>query len=241
MRFVYGWSLKPYIYIALIPTIGLTLYIMNDPLLASTIGLAWDSGAVTTGPVTVLLVLALGIGIAGAAGKGNSSLSWFGIVTLASIFPIIAVLVLSIIVSFSITPEEILSMAKSSNLAGTPLPWFDTSPFLEVILGIRAIVLLVLFLFVILLFVLKERLKHAGTIAYGLVLAVVRMCVFNIGLTYGLSALGGQSGSLIPLAFNPIEIDGQVVEPLYHYTLGLVVVLLCLGLVLRWQNLHLML
>jgi len=226
MRFVYGWSLKPYIYIALIPTIGLTLYIMNDPLLASTIGLAWDSGAVTTGPVTVPLVLALGIGIAGAAGKGNSSLSGFGIVTLASIFPIIAVLVLSIIVSFSITPEEILSMAKSSNLAGTPLPWFDTSPFLEVILGIRAIVPLVLFLFVILLFVLKERLKHAGTIAYGLVLAVVGMCVFNIGLTYGLSALGGQSGSLIPLAFNPIEIDGQVVEPLYHYTLGLVVALL---------------
>ena len=32
-----------------------------------------DCGAVTTGPVTVPLVLSLGIGIANAAGKGNSA------------------------------------------------------------------------------------------------------------------------------------------------------------------------
>ncbi|GIS15245.1 MAG: hypothetical protein CM15mP117_06770 [Alphaproteobacteria bacterium] len=50
-------------------------------------GLAWDCGAVTTGPVTVPLVLSLGIGIANAAGKGNSSLSGFGVVTRALPFP----------------------------------------------------------------------------------------------------------------------------------------------------------
>ena len=64
LRFLYGWSLKPYIYISIIPTLLLTLYIMLDPSLSSILGLAWDSGAVTTGPVTVPLVLALGIGIA---------------------------------------------------------------------------------------------------------------------------------------------------------------------------------
>ena len=82
-RFLYNWSLKPMIYMALVPTIGLTVYCMQDPDLAKILGLAWDCGAVTTGPVTVPLVLALGIGIAASGGKGDSSLSGFGIVTLA--------------------------------------------------------------------------------------------------------------------------------------------------------------
>jgi len=99
-RFLYNWSLKPMIYMALVPTIALTVYCMQDPDLAKILGLAWDCGAVTTGPVTVPLVLALGIGIAASGGKGESSLSGFGIVTLASLFPIIAVLCLAVYVSF---------------------------------------------------------------------------------------------------------------------------------------------
>lgn len=225
LRFVYGWSLKPYIYITLIPTILLTAYIISDPHLKSTIGLAWDSGAVTTGPVTVPLVLALGIGIASAAGKGNSSLSGFGIVTLASLFPIIAVMLLAIFVSFSMSPQDIITIVENANQGVIVPEWYDTSPFMEVILGIRAIVPLVIFLFVVLKFVLGEKLRHGGNIIYGIVLAVLGMCIFNIGLTYGLSALGEQSGSLIPLAFNEIEIDGIPTPPLYHYVLGLIVAL----------------
>jgi len=75
--------MKPEIYSALLPTLALTIYVTGNPILSNVLGLAWDSGAVTTGPVTVPLVLSLGIGIAAAAGKGSSSLSGFGIVTLA--------------------------------------------------------------------------------------------------------------------------------------------------------------
>ena len=92
VRFLYGWSLGPFIYLTLVPTIGLTAYIMFDPDLSKMLGLAWDCGAVNTGPVTVPLMLSLGVGIAAAAGKGDTSLSGFGIVTLASLFPITAVL-----------------------------------------------------------------------------------------------------------------------------------------------------
>ena len=104
VRFVCGWSLKPMIYGALFPVVLLTIYAWMDPNLRSILGLAWDCGAVTTGPVTVPLVLSLGIGIANAAGKGNSSLSGFGVVTMASLFPIMAVLILAIFVSFTVTP-----------------------------------------------------------------------------------------------------------------------------------------
>lgn len=128
MRFIYGWSLKPYIYLSLIPTIALTIYVMLNSDLSSILGLAWDSGAVTTGPVTVPLVLALGIGIAAASGKGESSLSGFGIVTLASLFPIIGVLSLGIYLSFVITPSEIIALAQSSNSSVETLSWYETTP-----------------------------------------------------------------------------------------------------------------
>lgn len=229
LRFIYGWSLKPYIYIALVPTLALTCYIMLNPDLVPILGLAWDSGAVTTGPVTVPLVLALGIGIASAAGKGDSSLSGFGIVTLASLFPIVAVMCLGLYVSFAITPEEIIMMAKeiSSAAASTKSAWYEKTPGEEIMLGFRAIVPLVIFLLIVLKVMLREPLKNAFNIWYGIVLAVVGMMIFNIGLTYGLAKLGGQSGSLIPAAFNTITTtDGSVLEALYPYGVGLMTAIL---------------
>jgi hypothetical protein len=57
------------------------------------LGLAWDLGAVTTGPVTVPLVIALGMGVAGA-GANPSPLTGFGVVTLASLIPVNLVILL---------------------------------------------------------------------------------------------------------------------------------------------------
>lgn len=218
LRFIHGWSLKPFIYLTLVPAIGLTAYIMADPELAKILGLAWDSGAVTTGPVTVPLVLSLGIGIASAAGKGDSSLSGFGIVTLASLFPVIGVEILALYVANTVTPEAIITAAATAS-GGGAAPWYDQTPFVEVVLGLRAIIPLVLFLLAVMFFVLRERIAKPGEIAYGIALAVVGMVIFNLGLTYGLAKLGGQSGGLVPAAFT--EIDFVSASPLYAYGFGL--------------------
>ena len=116
LRFLYGWSLKPLIYATLVPVIALSLYVAGDPQLATALGLAWDTGAVTTGPVTVPLVLSLGIGIAAAAGKGDSSLSGFGIVTLASLFPVVGVLLLLLFVASTSSPAEIIAGRRTGDL-----------------------------------------------------------------------------------------------------------------------------
>ena len=146
VRFVRGWSLKPMIYAALVPVAILSAYAWMDPNLKSILGLAWDCGAVTTGPVTVPLVLSLGIGIANAAGKGNSSLSGFGVVTMASLFPILAVLILAIFVSFNISPNEIIAAAAAGKAAvQVEASIWDRTPLVEVVLGVRAILPLVLF------------------------------------------------------------------------------------------------
>ena len=93
LRFYKGWSLKPFIYGGVIILSSLTIYFQfSDDRLQHVLGLAWDCGAVTTGPVTVPLVLALGIGVCRIVSTGGSSNTGFGVVTLASLFPILAVL-----------------------------------------------------------------------------------------------------------------------------------------------------
>jgi len=218
-RFLYNWSLKPMIYMALVPTIGLTVYCMQDPDLAKILGLAWDCGAVTTGPVTVPLVLALGIGIAASGGKGDSSLSGFGIVTLASLFPIIAVLCLAVYVSTVTTPEAIIAAAQASTAVAAVPAWHELTPWAEIKGGAQAIIPLVIFLFLVLKLVLREKVQEAGILTYGLVLCVTGMMIFNVGLSYGLAKLGEQSGSMVPAAFKGIEAVAG--SPLYTYALGI--------------------
>lgn len=221
LRFLYGWSLKPLIYVTLLPVLGLTIFAAFDPELQKILGLAWDCGAVTTGPVTVPLVLSLGIGIAAAAGKGDSGLSGFGIVTLASLFPIMGVLLLSLYVSYIVSPQEIIETARQAAAAVQTIEpaWYERSPGEELVLGVRAILPLVLFLFVVLRLVLKEKLDNQGEIFYGIGLTIIGMCIFNLGLTYGLNKLGANSGTLLPTAF--MEVSGESASPLYVYAVGL--------------------
>ena len=221
LRFLYDWSLKPLIYLTLIPTIGMTFFISINPELSKTLGLAWDCGAVTTGPVTVPLVLSLGIGIAAAAGKGSDGMSGFGIVTLASLFPILFVMGLTIYVHVTTTPADIIATVQASRGSVETTPWFDQTPWVEAIAGLRAIVPLVIFLFLILRFVLKEKLAQPSKITYGIALSVIGMIVFNLGLTYGLSKLGAQSGGIVPAAFT--EIKSVETSPLYDWVVGLMI------------------
>lgn len=91
LRFYRNWSLKFFIIPGVLALCSMTLLANSIPETRAILGLAWDSGAVTTGPVTVPLVLALGIGVCRILGDGDTSNAGFGIVTLASLFPILAV------------------------------------------------------------------------------------------------------------------------------------------------------
>ena len=223
IRFIYGWSLKPLIFITLVPVLGTSIFMAFDPELSKVLGLAFDCGAVTTGPVTVPLVLSLGIGIAHAAGKGGDSLSGFGIVTLASLFPILAVMLLALYVSFTISPEEIIAAAQAASAVTSEPAWDEVTPGVEVVGGVRAIVPLVIFLLLVMMVLLRERIPHPTIIGFGIFLCVLGMVVFNLGLSYGLSKLGGQSGGLVPAAFSALDgVDGS---PLYNLGFGIIVAL----------------
>ncbi|MDF7808219.1 DUF1538 domain-containing protein [Pontiellaceae bacterium B12219] len=106
VRFYYGVSIKPFVFILIPLLLIASVACALDPNLNSIIGLAWDAGAVTTGPVTVPLVLALGIGVSRAIGKQKGGSSGFGIVMMASAFPVLGVLILGAMLNSS-TPAPV--------------------------------------------------------------------------------------------------------------------------------------
>lgn len=223
LRLRYAWRLKMLVMLIVPVCLALTLYAANDPALSHVIALAWDCGGVTTGPVTVPLVLALGIGVASAAGRGSNPLSGFGIVTLASLFPVMCVLGVAIYLN----QQGALPVAAAVPAA---LPWYVQTPYVEMLAALRAIVPLVLLLFVVQRFVLNYRMKRRDVFIYGVLTALLGMLVFNLGLTAGLVELGNQAGSNVPWAFSPHRETGAA--PLYPRFLGLTMTMVfafCIG------------
>jgi len=63
---------------------------------ANFVPISFDSGGVTTGPMTVPFILALGVGVASVLKGKSASTDGFGLVALASIGPILSVLILGV-------------------------------------------------------------------------------------------------------------------------------------------------
>ena len=88
----------------LVPLYGIALVLATLPYITGNkigstefIPTAFDSGGVTTGPITVPFIMALGAGIASLRNDKNSGQDSFGLVSLCSIGPILSVLALGLI------------------------------------------------------------------------------------------------------------------------------------------------
>ena len=166
VRMMLGWQLKKLVLLIVPPTLALTAWAAQQPDLIPIIGLAWDCGAVTTGPVTVPLVLAVGVGVAASAGRSDNPLSGFGIVTLASLFPILAVFGVSIYLT--------------SQGAGAMLPmppevtegWRQQTPMPEIIGALQAILPLLLLLVLVQTLLLRLKIQRRSVFVYGALMAV---------------------------------------------------------------------
>ena len=84
---------------------ALALFLLAiDPNNANLLPLCFDSGGVTTGPITVPFIMALGVGIAATIGGKHSNENSFGLIAMCSVGPILAVIILSLFNSGDIVP-----------------------------------------------------------------------------------------------------------------------------------------
>ena len=227
LRFLKSWSLVPLIIPNIIILTILSLIAYMDDKTAAIIGLAWDCGGVTTGPVTVPLVLALGMGVTSSLGKEDTGMSGFGIVTLASLFPIIAVLSLSLIMHYGglVDYAEITAQAGAVVVTEAGSIW-DNLFVQSSILAVQAIIPLCIFLYCVQRFLLKEEINYFDQVLLGIFFAVIGMALFNVGLTLGLSALGEQVGGAVPTAFDGNAFDTPQADSLYGETWGRIIAIM---------------
>jgi hypothetical protein len=88
LRILKGWPLQYLIVGGYLLVVALTFFAPPG-----IVGIAYDAGGVTTGTVTVPLVTALGVGLAGSIRGRNVMVDGFGLIALASLTPIIFVLI----------------------------------------------------------------------------------------------------------------------------------------------------
>lgn len=216
LRFLYNWSLKPLIYPLVLTCLALSSLALFEPEFAYILGLAWDCGAVTTGPVTVPLVLALGLGISrvvtGHTDEGTSS--GFGVVTLASLFPIISVLCLSLYYfltnQYLENPELLTEVSKFTNEKDSLFSLIKEN----FIISAQAILPLCLFMAVVYRLFLREKFAYLDEISLGLILSLAGLTLFSFGIELGLGKLGKEVGKVLPAAYSSISIqsDGKIIE-----------------------------
>lgn len=93
IRIIKGWPIQYIIIAGYLVIVVLTQFAPD-----SIIGVAYDSGGVTTSTITVPLVTALGIGLSTVIKGRNPMIDGFGLIAFASLFPIAFVLVYGIII-----------------------------------------------------------------------------------------------------------------------------------------------
>ena len=155
----------------------------------SFLSVAFDSGGVTTGPMTVPFIMALGVGVASIRSDENAKSDSFGLVALCSIGPILSVLILGFVYdnSGSAASEVLIREYESTRAIGG-----DYLAGLPTYLAEVAVALLPIFVFFLLfqIFALKIKKRPFQRILVGLVLTYVGLVLFLTGVNVGFSPLG---------------------------------------------------
>lgn len=160
------------------------------------IPVSFDSGGVTTGPITVPFIMALGIGMASVRSDKNSSNDSFGLISLCSVGPVLAVLVLGIFYhpeEAVYTPAVLADLTSTREVAGEFAVAFP-SYIKEVALAICPIIFLFFFFQ---LFSRRFQLHQILKMVSGLVYAYIGLVMFLTGVNVGFMPAGEYIGSAI--------------------------------------------
>jgi len=93
LRILKGWSIQYMIVVGYILVVVMTFFAPKE-----IIGIAYDSGGVTTSTITVPLVTALGVGLASSIKGRNPMIDGFGLIAFASLSPMIFVMAYGVLV-----------------------------------------------------------------------------------------------------------------------------------------------
>ncbi len=151
--------------------------------------MSFDSGGVTTGPITVPFIMALGVGISSVLGDRRSQENSFGLVSLCSVGPILAVLVLGIFSSNDLT-YSVPNYSVDNDITGAFLHTaLHTCKEVAVALG-----LIVVFFLICQFLFLKLTRRRLLKIGLGVVFTYIGLVMFLTGVNVGFMPIGYKLG-----------------------------------------------
>ena len=175
--------------------------------------LSFDSGGVTTGPITVPFIMALGVGIALTIGGRNASENSFGLIALCSIGPVAAVLLLSL------TAKGDLSFAVPDYSMEAVLDKGFRGLFADKALEVgKSLVLVVIFFFILQAAILRLPMSKIIQILFGIAYTFLGLVLFLSAVTMAFMPIGFKIGSQLA------EADPMLLVA-FAFLLGMVVVL----------------
>jgi hypothetical protein len=166
------------------------LLAVNDQL--DLLPMAFDSGGVTTGPITVPFIMALGVGISSVLGDKRSQENSFGLVALCSVGPILAVLVLGVFSNNDLT-YQVPDYTVSEDILGSFLHTAGHTA-MEVAIALGLIVVFFIICQIAFLRLPKKRLLK---IALGVIFTYVGLVIFLTGVNVGFMPVGYKMGYLL--------------------------------------------
>lgn len=175
--------------------------------------LAFDSGGVTTGPITVPFIMALGVGVASTVGGRKSQENSFGLIALCSIGPMIAVFILSLFMKGELTyqiPPYSIAEDIGAQLASTL-----GSNAVDVII---ALALIVAFFLILQFTVLKLPKRRILQIGIGIVYTFIGLLIFFTSVNMGFMPIGFKIGQALASFSKPLLV-------VFSFVMGFVVVL----------------
>ena len=203
IRILYGIKLRWVLIICYAIVFALAAFTDKDFL-----SIAFDSGGVTTGPMTVPFILALGLGVTNIRSDSSAKADSFGLVALCSIGPILAVLILGLFYGKSSGVTEISMVAYESTTA-IGGAFLTEIPHELRDMAVSMLPIIVIFL-LFQLFMFRMNRRSFAKIIIGIIYTYIGLVLFLTGVNVGFSSLGaalgavmaegGKSFLLIPLA-----------------------------------------
>ena len=169
---------------------------------ANFIPVSFDSGGVTTGPITVPFIMALGLGVASARSDKNAASDSFGLVALCSIGPILSVLLLGIGYRPDKVEQQLAALHQVADTAAAARYFVEGFP--EYIKEVATALLPITLLFA--LFQLATRRFRRGQllrIVSGLVYTYIGLVLFLCGVNVGFMPAGQYIGTVVAAGNHP--------------------------------------
>ena len=155
----------------------------------SFLALGFDSGGVTTGPITVPFIMALGVGIAHTIGGKSSKENSFGLIALCSIGPILSVIILALTSQGEINYIDPAYKVESDFLFN----FLNTSLHTLKEVGI-ALGLIVVFFLIINFIYLKLPKSKLISLGVGILYTLIGLVLFLTAVSVGFMPIGYKIG-----------------------------------------------